>query len=165
MKKYLAAIIAAAMLLLARPLFAQVEQQDEVEPRARALTPLEPQAATLTAPTTMAAQIQISWTDNSNNELNFNIYRCTGTQAVPTCVPTVKVASTPPDVSSYTDTFLNDPGNTPLCYSIDASNDAGFSSRPPTACTRTAAIIVVKVAPTAPTGIRTVIVAVSASTP
>jgi hypothetical protein len=114
-----------------------------------------------TVPQTQAAQIQMSWTDNSNNEDNFNIYRCVGTSAVPTCTPTGKIASTAANVATYTDTILNDLGNTPLCYTVDASNLGGNSTKATPACIRTPTIIVVKVAPTAPTGIRTTIVAVT----
>jgi len=113
-----------------------------------------------TLPVTQAVQIQVSWTDNSNNEDNFNLYRCQGSATAPVCVPVTKIASTGPDISQYTDTLLNDPGNTPLCYAVDASNSVGFSAKTPASCIRTAAIIVIKVAPGTPTGIRTSIVAI-----
>ena len=108
-----------------------------------------------TLPVTQTARIQVTWTDNSNNETAFNLYRCTGTAAVPTCVPTLKIASTVGDVVSYTDAIANDPGNTPLCYTLDAQNSVGFSAKATPACIRTATIITV---PSAPGGIRAIIV-------
>lgn len=109
-------------------------------------------------PVTQAAQLQLNWTDNSTNELNFNIYRCKGTTLVPLCVPLVKLGSTPADVSSYTDTILGDTGNTPYCYSLDASNSAGFSSKAAVVCGRTPAIMAV---PGAPYGLRMSVVGVT----
>jgi FG-GAP-like repeat len=67
-----------------------------------------------------AGQLQLAWTDNSNNEDGFKIERKTGTTGTYTQVATVG-----PNVTSYTDFTLAD-GAT-YCYRVAAFNSAGTS--------------------------------------
>jgi hypothetical protein len=67
-----------------------------------------------------AGQLQLGWTDNSNNEDGFKIERKTGTTGTFTHIATVGA-----NVTSYTDTNLID-GAT-YCYRVGAFNSAGSS--------------------------------------
>ena len=65
-----------------------------------------------------AGQLQLAWTDNSNNEDGFKIERKTGTTGTYTQVATVG-----PNVTSYSDFGLAD-GAT-YCYRVRAFNSVG----------------------------------------
>ena len=68
-----------------------------------------------------AGQLQVAWTDNSNNEDGFKIERKLGTTGTFSQIATVGV-----NVTSYTDTNLTD-GAT-YCYRLAAFNSAGTSA-------------------------------------
>ena len=68
-----------------------------------------------------AAQLTLSWIDNSSNEDGFSIQRRIGATGTYQALATVG-----PNVSSYTD--LNLSNNTTYCYQVDAFNSAGTSS-------------------------------------
>src|SRR5262249_53333136 len=74
----------------------------------------------------IAGQLQLTWTDNSNNENGFKIERKLGTGTFSQIV-TVGV-----NVTTYTDTNLTD-GAT-YCYRLAAFNSAGTSSYSAEAC-------------------------------
>jgi Divergent InlB B-repeat domain len=74
-----------------------------------------------------AGQLQLAWTDNSNNEDGFRIERKTGTSGSFTQIASVGV-----NVSSYTDSNLAD-GAT-YCYRLRAFNSAGNSAYSPEQC-------------------------------
>ena len=71
-----------------------------------------------------AASNTLTWTDNSTNELNFNIERkaeaCTGT------LPFAVLASVGVNVTTYTDSAVTE-GQT-YCYRVNASNTSGVSA-------------------------------------
>ena len=69
----------------------------------------------------------VSWTDNSNNELNFNIERTTAAN-VPACQTATgftALASVGTNVATYTDSAVVE--GTTYCYRVNASNTAGTS--------------------------------------
>ena len=68
-----------------------------------------------------AGQLQLAWTDNSNNESGFKIDRKLGTTGTFSQIATVGV-----NVTTYTDTNLTD-GAT-YCYRLAAFNSAGTSA-------------------------------------
>jgi Divergent InlB B-repeat domain/FG-GAP-like repeat len=68
-----------------------------------------------------AGQLQLAWTDNSNNESGFKIERKLGTTGTFSQIATVGV-----NVTTYTDTNLTD-GAT-YCYRLAAFNSAGTSA-------------------------------------
>jgi (2Fe-2S) ferredoxin len=68
-----------------------------------------------------AGQLQLDWTDNSNNEDGFKIERKSGTTGTYT-----QIAMLGANVTSYTDTNLTD-GAT-YCYRVGAFNSAGSSA-------------------------------------
>src|SRR5262249_6808151 len=68
----------------------------------------------------IAAQLTLTWTDNSSNEDGFAIERDTG----PTGTFT-QIATTGPNVTSYIDSGLT--SGTTNCYRVRAFNSAGFS--------------------------------------
>jgi Divergent InlB B-repeat domain len=74
-----------------------------------------------------AGQLQLAWTDNSNNEDGFRIERKTGTSGTFSQIASVGV-----NVTSYTDTNLTD-GAT-YCYRLRAFNAAGNSAYSPEGC-------------------------------
>jgi hypothetical protein len=74
-----------------------------------------------------AGQLQLSWTDNSNNEDGFRIERKTGTSGT-----YAEIAKLGANVTSYTDTNLID-GAT-YCYQLRAFNSAGSSAYSPEGC-------------------------------
>ena len=77
-----------------------------------------------------AAQLQLTWTDNSTDEDGFKIERSTA--------PTgtfVQIAVTGPDVTSYTDSGLANA--TTYCYRVRAFNAAGDSDYSDVACSTT----------------------------
>jgi hypothetical protein len=107
---------------------------------ATTLLPPSPAApSNLTATAVSSSQINLSWTDNSNNETGFMIERCAGT--------TCSYFSVGSNVTSYSDTGLT--ANTSFSYRVNASNSGGDStySNSATATTLTASL------PSAPTNL------------
>jgi hypothetical protein len=74
-----------------------------------------------------AAQLQLTWTDNSNNEDGFNIFRKTGTSGNYTTIASVGV-----NITNYTDSTVS--AGTTYCYQMTAFNSAGQSAKTPEAC-------------------------------
>jgi hypothetical protein len=68
----------------------------------------------------LAAQLQLSWVDNSANEDGFKIDRMSGTSGAFVAIATVGA-----NVTSYTDPNLSDGTN--YCYRVKAFNSAGES--------------------------------------
>jgi uncharacterized protein (DUF736 family) len=80
----------------------------------------------LQATAASSSSIHLSWTDNSENEDNFKLYRAsslTGTYSL--------IATLPANSSSYTNSGLN--ANTEYFYQLEANNAAGSSARSNTA--------------------------------
>jgi hypothetical protein len=77
-----------------------------------------------------AADFQLSWMDNSNNESGFLIERKTGTSGTFSQRATVGA-----NVRTYTDAGL--PSSTTFCYRVRAYNSAGNSAFTPEACKTT----------------------------
>jgi predicted phage tail protein len=85
--------------------------------------PLLPAAPTnLTATAISKSQINLSWTDKSDNETGFRIERCKGS----TCTNFSLIATVGANVTSYANTKLN--GNTTYRYRVYAYNASGNSS-------------------------------------
>ena len=118
-KRFLAAL--AAFIILAGPGYALAQQQ--------ATRPLN---------------IQLQWTDNSNNEDGFDIDRAIG---LPASSPMSRIARVGANVVQYIDA-VTDPGNTTYCYRVSAYNAAGSSGFSNTSCVTTPAIITVPANPT-----------------
>jgi Divergent InlB B-repeat domain len=78
-----------------------------------------------------AAQLQLSWVDNSTNEDGFSIERSLGTTGT-----FVQIATTAANAASYTDTGLAD--GTAYCYQVRAFNRTGYSGYTNAACATTA---------------------------
>jgi len=77
-----------------------------------------------------AAQLQLSWTDNSGNENGFKVERG------PTSTgPFTQIGIVASNVTSYTDTGLADA--TTFCYRVRAYNTVGDSGYTNTACATT----------------------------
>ena len=74
-----------------------------------------------------AAQLSLTWTDNSTNEDGFKIERKTGTTGT-----YAQIAVTGANVTSYTDSGLSD--TTTYCYRLRAFNTAGDSAYSNEAC-------------------------------
>jgi len=80
------------------------------------------------APTTLVAtavsrsQINLTWTDNSDNETGFRIERCKGS----TCTNFAQIATLGANVTSYSNTKLA--GNTTYRYRVYAYNASGNST-------------------------------------
>ena len=91
-----------------------------------------------------AGQNVLTWTDNANNEQNFNIERkaeaCAGGAAF------VPLATVGLNVVTFTDLAVTE--GTTYCYRVNASNVAG-----PSAFSNTAARTVPFTAPAAPSGL------------
>jgi hypothetical protein len=83
----------------------------------------EPPAAptTLTATTVSSSQINLAWTDNSDNESGFKIERCQGSG----CSNFEEIATVSADMTSYSDTGLL--GSTSYTYQLRAYNTSGIS--------------------------------------
>ena len=82
-----------------------------------------------------AAQLQLTWTDNSDNEDGFKIERSTGTS------PFTEINVTGSDVTSYSDP---DPSSgTTYCYRVRAFNATGDSTFTNEACATTSATMTV----------------------
>lgn len=92
---------------------------------ATAVTPAAP--ALPAAPTNLAytviskSQINLSWTDNANNETGFQIQRCKGS----TCTNFALIATVGANVTSYANTNLT--ANTTYRYRVYAYNASGNS--------------------------------------
>src|SRR5262245_47595127 len=80
----------------------------------------------------IAAQLTLTWTDNSTNEDGFEIERKTGTSGSYAQIATVGV-----NVTSYTDASLA--AGTTYCYQVRAFNSAADSGYTNEACRATAA--------------------------
>src|ERR1044071_6007873 len=84
--------------------------------------------------TATAAQLQLSWVDNSSDESGFNIERKTGTTGT-----YAQIASVGANVTSYTDSTLT--SSTTYCYRVNAFNTGGTSPYSPDACATTPTMI------------------------
>jgi len=84
----------------------------------------EPPAApsNLSATPFNATEIDLTWTDNSNNEAGFKIERCTGSG----CNNFVQIATVGANVTTYKNTDLS--RNTTYRYRVRAYNKAGYSA-------------------------------------
>src|SRR5207249_2824570 len=78
----------------------------------------------------VAAQLQVTWTNNSTNEDGFKIERSIGTTGT-----FVQIGVTGPDVTSYTDSGLANV--TAYCYRVRAYNAAGDSDYSNVSCATT----------------------------
>jgi Fibronectin type III domain len=78
----------------------------------------------LNATAVSSSQINLSWSDNSNNENGFQIERCQGTG----CTDFALLTTTAQNVTTYSNTSL--PASTTFRYRISAANSFGAS--PPT---------------------------------
>jgi len=76
----------------------------------------------LTATPVSTSQINLSWTDNSNNEDGFFIERCTGNS----CTNFVQIAQVGANTTSFPDTGLS--SNTFYRYRVRAFNAGGNSA-------------------------------------
>ncbi len=94
-------------------------------------TPLQPPAApsNLTATAVSASQVNLSWTDNSNNETSFRVYRSKGGGRFK------RIATVGANVTAYSNTGLQ-PATT-YFYRVRARNDAGDSDYSNTATATT----------------------------
>ena len=110
------------------------------EAEATTLPPPQPPAApsNLTASAVSSSQVDLAWTDNSDNEVGFRILRCQGVG----CFDFGAVASVGPNTTAYSDVGRTE--NTLYRYQIEAFNAGGSSysnvaeattplSQPPTA--------------------------------
>ena len=77
-------------------------------------------ALSVSASESFAAQLQLSWTDNSTNETGFKIDRKTGTSGT-----FAQIASVGANVTSYIDSTVV--AGTTYCYQLYAYNTAGNS--------------------------------------
>jgi len=80
--------------------------------------------------TAIAAQLQLSWIDNSSDETGFKIERKTGTGGT-----YAEITSVGANVTSYTDSSLTN--STTYCYRVRAFNASGNSAYSNTAGART----------------------------
>jgi hypothetical protein len=75
---------------------------------------------------TQTVTFNLTWSDpnsGTKQEAGFNIERG------PTATGVFKqIATTKPDVTTYTDTITNDPGSTQYCYRVTAYNSAGTAT-------------------------------------
>jgi Bacterial Ig domain len=78
-----------------------------------------------------AASLQLTWSDNSQNENGFDIERKTGTTGTFSILATLD-----PDKTTYTDSNL--PDSTTYCYRLRAFNSIGGSPYSNEACATTA---------------------------
>ncbi len=78
-------------------------------------------ALSVSASESFAAQLQLSWTDNSTNETGFKIDRKTGTSGT-----YAQIASVGAGITSYTDSTVT--AGTNYCYRLYAYNTAGNST-------------------------------------
>jgi hypothetical protein len=80
-----------------------------------------------------AATLELSWADNSSDELGFHVERKLGVAGTYNVI-----ATTSANVTSYADSSLAD--NTTYCYRVNAFNDAGDSPYSPELCGTTRAV-------------------------
>jgi Divergent InlB B-repeat domain len=80
-----------------------------------------------------AAQLTLSWTDNSNNEDGFRVERKTGTAG--TYMPIISLGA---NAGSHVDTNL--PDATTFCYRVNAYNSTGSSGYSNEGCATTASV-------------------------
>lgn len=90
--------------------------------------------------------VEFVFTDNSNNEDGFRVYRCAGIG----CIPTVEIKTLPANTTTFSDTILGDVGAASYTYAVSAYNSAGESASRATATIVTPAIIEI---PSAPAGL------------
>src|SRR6266571_3885219 len=93
------------------------------EAEATTLPPPQPPAApsNLTASAVSSSQVDLAWTDNSDNEVGFRILRCQGVG----CFDFGAVASVGPNTTAYSDVGRTE--NTLYRYQIEAFNAGGSS--------------------------------------
>ena len=85
------------------------------------ISPYPSRPTVLTATAASSTHIQLNWTDNSNNEIGFDIFRKTGIRGNLSFLARISSA----DVTSYTDT-TPDPGT--YYYAVYAYSSAGYSA-------------------------------------
>ncbi|MGE5608618.1 MAG: fibronectin type III domain-containing protein, partial [Bacillota bacterium] len=105
--------------------------------------PSAPSALTATAAS--SSQINLKWTDNSNNETGFLIERATGTGTF------TQIASVGAGVTSFTSSGLT--ASTAYSYRVRATNSAGNSAYSNTASATTQASTPTTTIPTAPSAL------------
>jgi C1A family cysteine protease/fibronectin type 3 domain-containing protein len=117
-------------------------------------TPPTPPAApsSLTAQAVSTSQIDLTWTDNADDETGFKIERCTGTG----CSDFAQIATVGANVTSYSNTGLA--AATSYSYRVRAYNGAGDSGYSSTA---TAVTLELPAPPAAPTNLAATAVSTS----
>jgi titin len=114
-------------------------------------TPTAPAAPTvLGASAVSSSQINLTWTDNANNETGFLVERCAGA----TCTNFVQIASLGANTTSYQSTGLS--ASTTYRYQVRATNGAGNSGYSNIASATTSAVSAG--APAAPSNLAAVMV-------
>ena len=83
----------------------------------------------------VAAQLRLTWDDNSGDEVGFSIERSTGTAGA-----FEQIAVTGPGITSYTDSSVA--AGTAYCYRVRSFNGAGYSPYTDTACATASAAAV-----------------------
>ena len=101
---------------------------------------------------TQTATFRLTWTDNSNNEDGFRIYRCQGAS----CTPTVQIGSVGANVTTYDDAIPNDLGGVTYTWGGSAFNSAGESSK----ATGSATSPIILAIPGAPSGVAATVIGV-----
>lgn len=109
----------------------------------------------LMASAVSSSQINLSWSDNSNNESGFEIDRCAGSG----CTNFAQIATTGAGVNSFSNTGLA--AGTTYTYRVRATNSAGDSGNSNVASATTTAGAAV---PAAPTNLRVTSVTTSSIT-
>jgi endoglucanase len=93
-------------------------------------TPVPP--SNLTSTTVSSVQINLAWTDNSNNESGFQLERCSGVG----CTAFAQIFATTANIRSYNNTGLV--ADTTYCYRVRAYNAVGNSLYTTVSCRTTA---------------------------
>jgi predicted phage tail protein len=104
-------------------------------------TPPPSAPVNLSASAASSSQINLTWTDQSNNEAGFKIERCTGA----VCSDFAQIATTGPNVTSYSNIGLS--ASTSYTYRVRAYNGAGDSDYTDTKTVITPAASVAPAAP------------------